>query len=108
MSPPAANLARKPPEDDAATPAAIVLDALCVQTEARREYSDPTVEHMAEVLTGLGWPGNQWLIVERVPNRDEYFFQTFRTSARNYQVEIREGSEATHVATVADGVQSVL
>src|SRR2546423_2267727 len=108
MSPGAATLARMPPEDDAATPAATVLEALCVQTESQQEYSDPTLERMSELLTGLGRPGNQWLIVERVPNRDEHFFQTFRTSATHYDVEIREGSEATHVATAAEGVQSVL
>ncbi|MFL6116160.1 MAG: DUF6891 domain-containing protein [Catenulispora sp.] len=97
-----------PSEDDAAMPTATVLDALHVRTESGQECSDPTLERMSELLIGLGWPRNQWLIVERVPNREEYFFQTFRTSAANYDVEIREGSEATHVATLAEGVQSVL
>jgi hypothetical protein len=97
-----------PPEDDTATPAAAILDALRVQTESQREYSDPTLERMAEVLTGLGRPGNQWLIAERAPARQEHFFQTFRSSATHYDVEIREGSAATHVATVVEGAQSVL
>ena len=85
-----------------------VLDALLIKTESGREYRDPAPESVSRILTGLGWPGNQWLVAERVPAREQYFFQVFRSSATHYEVEIREGGDPMHVATMAEGPEAVL
>jgi hypothetical protein len=111
MSADLATLTRMPADEDAkpdATASEVIFQATTMRLESGQKYTAPSAERVSDWLHSLGLPGHQWMIVVRVPADDQFFFQTFRASRDVYEVEIREGSQAAHVATYVENPEAVL
>jgi hypothetical protein len=78
-----------------------------VRTEGGRRRSRPTPLEFRELLSTLGYLGDQWLIAESIPAEPDTFFQVLRESDTCYRTEIRDGDASRHVAVVVDSVEDV-
>jgi hypothetical protein len=78
-----------------------------VRTESGRHRSRPTPLEFRELLSTLGYSGDQWLIAESMPAEPDTFFQVLRESDTCYRTEIRDGDASRHVAAVVDSVEDV-
>lgn len=81
--------------------------AVEIEDERGQRYAQPTAEQFNKLLTSLGERWNTWLVVNRIPARDEDYFQVLREAECAYRVEVCAGEPKAHVATVIESPSDI-
>lgn len=76
--------------------------AVEIEDERGARYPRATSEQFVKLLTSLGGRWNTWLVANRIPAREDEFFQVLREAESAYRVEVRAGGAEAHVATVME------
>ncbi|MFJ8043508.1 DUF6891 domain-containing protein [Kitasatospora sp. NPDC096147] len=75
---------------------------ITVQTESGARHVRPTAGELAALVERIGADGDNFLVLERLPDRPEVFAQVWHRTGGDYTLEHRDGSNERHFeSTVA-------
>jgi len=77
--------------------------AIAVMTEDGHVLDRPDVDEMGSVLRRIGWPGDHFVVVTRIPDEVHAFIQAWRDGTGAFAVEFRDGAPERHFVTWIDG-----
>ncbi|MGW2407721.1 DUF6891 domain-containing protein [Streptomyces sp. NPDC001739] len=82
--------------------------AISVKTESGADLSRPTAAELAGLLRRIGADGDHFAVVERLPDEDQVYIQTWRDGDGPFAVEHRDGAPERHfTASTADPERAV-
>ncbi|MEU8134594.1 hypothetical protein [Streptodolium elevatio] len=84
------------------------LLAVSVRSEDGTTVDWPSVPGLYRLLDRIGAEGDTFLVVERIPDDEQYYVQTRRDEGEPYVVEYREGSAKTHFQADVESTADVL
>lgn len=81
--------------------------AIRVKTENWQEYERISADRLGELVARIGGVDDQFLTVDRIPDRPYVFIQVGRESAESYTLEHRDGSADVMFGTELPDAESV-
>ncbi|MET4925966.1 hypothetical protein P3L51_27055 [Streptomyces sp. PSRA5] len=81
--------------------------AIRVKTENWREYERISADRLGELIARIGGVDDQFVTVDRIPDRPYVFIQVARDSAESYNLEHRDGSADAMFGTELPDAESV-
>lgn len=81
--------------------------AIRVKTENWQEYERISADRLGELVARIGGVDDQFLTVDRIPDRPYVFVQVARDSAESYRLEHRDGSADAMFGTELPDAESV-
>ncbi|MFC8076788.1 DUF6891 domain-containing protein [Streptomyces sp. NPDC057307] len=81
--------------------------AIRVKTENWQEYERISADRLGELIARIGGVDDQFVTVDRIPDRPQVFIQVARDSAESYTLEHRDGSADAMFGTELSDAESV-
>ncbi|MET9557001.1 hypothetical protein [Streptomyces sp. NPDC006645] len=81
--------------------------AIRVKTENWQEYERISADRLGELIARIGGVDDQFVTVDRIPDRPNVFIQVARDSAESYTLEHRDGSAGAMFGTELPDAASV-
>ncbi|GAA2403536.1 hypothetical protein GCM10010420_33480 [Streptomyces glaucosporus] len=81
---------------------------ITVRTESGRRYVRPTAEEFAGLFRRIGGRGDNFLVVQRIPDLPEVFAQVWHETGGGYRLEHRDGGPDRHFWATLDGPEPVI
>ncbi|MFE5029247.1 DUF6891 domain-containing protein [Streptomyces sp. NPDC056656] len=82
--------------------------AITVETENGRRHRRVTSEELAGLVRRIGGEGDEFLIVQRLPDLPDVFIQVLHRAGGDYTLEYRDGSSEQHFQATFDGPEPVI
>jgi hypothetical protein len=65
---------------------------IAIRTQDGQVLSRPGTEELSALLQRIGGPGDQFVVVDRIPDEEDVFLQVWREGPGPFEVEFRDGS----------------
>ncbi|UZJ31680.1 DUF6891 domain-containing protein [Streptomyces endophytica] len=82
--------------------------AISVKTESGADLSRPTAAELAGLLRRIGADGDHFAVVERLPDEDQVYVQTWRDGDGPFAVEHRDGAPERHFTASTGDAERVV
>ncbi|NEC09645.1 hypothetical protein [Streptomyces sp. SID7909] len=79
-----------------------------VETENQQTRTRVSAEELGDLVHRIGARGDNFLVVQRIPDIPGTFIQVWHTAGGGYELEHRTGTATSHVRTVVDHPDRVL
>ncbi|WP_328899862.1 hypothetical protein OHR86_07720 [Streptomyces sp. NBC_00441] len=79
-----------------------------VETENQQTHTRVSAERLADLVHRIGARGDNFLVVQRIPDIPGTFIQVWHEAGGGYELEHRTGTATSHVRTVIDTPARVL
>ncbi|MGW2474551.1 DUF6891 domain-containing protein [Streptomyces sp. NPDC001665] len=79
-----------------------------VETENQQTHTRVSAERLADLVHRIGARGDNFLVVQRIPDIPGTFIQVWHEAEGAYELEHRTGTATSHVRTVVDAPERVV
>ncbi|MFD5429858.1 DUF6891 domain-containing protein [Streptomyces sp. NPDC127084] len=81
--------------------------AITVQTEDQRRHVRPTTQQLDELVRRIGTRGDNYLVVQRIPDLPDVYVQVWHETGGDYTLEHRDGGHDRHFQVLVDDPETV-
>lgn len=81
---------------------------IVVKTENWERHVRVSAEELGRLVRRIGSDGDQFLVVQRIPDLPDVFAQVWHQTGGDYTLEYRDGAAARHFQTIVDGPAAVI
>ncbi|KIF75265.1 hypothetical protein QR77_17730 [Streptomyces sp. 150FB] len=81
---------------------------IVVKTDRRERHVRVSAEGMAGLVRRIGGEGDQFLVVQRIPDLPDVFAQVWHKAGGDYTLEYRDGAADRHFQVMVDGPEAVI
>ncbi|CCK29378.1 hypothetical protein BN159_4999 [Streptomyces davaonensis JCM 4913] len=81
---------------------------IVVEEENRRRHIRPSAEELAGLVRRIGGKGDQFLVVQQIPDLPDVYIQVWHETGGDYTLEHRAGSADRHFQTSPDDPETVI